>query len=227
MSVSNRARRGRKRVEGLTKAQKRTLEAIQNFMAKEGMAPTVTELGEILEIKGASVHEQLLNLERKGYIRRKPRKARSLEIVRGPEADTRPQLISIPLVGEVTAGTPILAVENVIGEVLIDSSIARGVCFALTVRGDSMVGANIHDGDYVIVRQQPLAENGDIVVALLEDEATVKWLSISDERILLRPANPAHRDIPVGPTDAIKILGKVVAVRGKSLTAGKRETGET
>lgn len=207
-------KRGRRRVEGLTTAQKRTLEAIQDFIAKEGMAPTVAELGVILGAKGASVHEQLVHLEKKEYIRRKARKARSLEVIRGPDTDLRPQLVSIPLVGEVAAGTPILAVENVVGEVLMDSTIARGTCFALTVRGDSMIKANINDGDYVVVRQQPLAENRDIVVALLDDEATVKRLLISDERIVLRPENPDYQDIHIGPTDEIKILGKVIAVRG-------------
>jgi repressor LexA len=109
-----------------------------------------------------------------------------------------------------------MAVENVIGEVLIDSSIARGSCFAMTVRGDSMINADINDGDYVIARQQPLAENGDIVVALLGDEATVKRLMISDEKISLQPANSNYQDILLEPADQIQILGKVVAVRGRN-----------
>jgi repressor LexA len=208
-------KRGRKKVEGLTPTQKKVLKTIQTFMDKEGMAPTVTELGEILGTKGASVHEQLVNLERKGFIRRKPRKARSLEIIRSLDTNP-PNLVSIPLIGEVSAGRPILAVENVIGEILMDSSIARGPCFALAVKGDSMVEANINEGDYLIVRQQPLAENGDIVVALLGEEATVKRLMISNEQIILRPENSNYQDILLGPADQIQILGKVVAIRGKS-----------
>jgi repressor LexA len=137
-------------------------------------------------------------------------------IVCEPEDDI-PDLVAVPIVGRVAAGQPILAEENIVGEVLVEGGIARaGRCFALEVTGDSMVDAGIRERDLVVVRQQPVAENGDIVVALLEDEATVKRLFIRDERIELRPENPNHRPIPVGPDDGLRILGKVVAVRRPS-----------
>ena len=118
-----------------------------------------------------------------------------------------------PSLSSAAAGQPILAEENIIGEVLVDSRAARhGRCFALEVQGDSMIDAGIDDGDLVVVRQQPLAESGDIVVALLDQEATVKRLFIRDERIELRPENPQHRPMPIGPDDGLRILGKVVAI---------------
>ncbi len=125
-------------------------------------------------------------------------------------------LRTVPIVGRVAAGPPILADENIIGEVLVDSRVARhGRCFALEVQGDSMIDADIDDGDLVVVRQQPLAESGDIVVALLGEEATVKRLYIRDETIELRPENTSHRPITVGPEDELRILGKVVATNHK------------
>lgn len=171
------------------------------------------ELAELLGISHASVHGQVNQLVRKGYLKREPRKARGITIVREPENDV-PDLVAIPIVGRVAAGQPILAQENILGELLIDSVLARGSrCFALIVTGDSMVDAGIRERDLVVVRQQPVAENGDIIVALLEDEATVKRLYISDAIIELRPENQKHRPIPVGPDDELRILGKVVAVR--------------
>jgi repressor LexA len=152
-------------------------------------------------------------LVRKGYLKREPRKARGIAIIREPEDDV-PDLVAVPIVGRVAAGQPILAEENIVGEVLVEGGIARsGRCFALEVTGDSMVDAGIRERDLVVVREQAVAENGDIVVALLEDEATVKRLFIRDERIELRPENPKYRPIPVGPDDGLRILGKVVAVR--------------
>ena len=121
--------------------------------------------------------------------------------------------MTVPIVGTIAAGEPILAEENVVGEVLVDSRAARsGRCFALEVQGDSMIGAGIHDKDLVVVREQPVAESGDIVVALLDQDATVKRLFIRDERIELRPENPELRPMPIGPDDGLRIVGKVVAV---------------
>jgi repressor LexA len=116
----------------------------------------------------------------------------------------------------VAAGVPILAVENQIGEILVEARVARGSCFALQVSGDSMIDARIGDGDLVIVRRQPVAENGDIVVALLGEEATVKRLYVADSVIELRPANANYQPIRVGPNDDLRILGKVLAVRSRT-----------
>jgi repressor LexA len=144
---------------------------------------------------------------------REPRKARGLAVICDPE-DEASNSLPVPIVGQVAAGQPLFAEENIIGEIFVEDRIARsGRCFALEVAGDSMVDAGINNQDFVVVRQQPVAESGDIVVALLGDEATVKRLYIRDEIIELRPENPKHQPIPVGPDNGFCILGKVVAVR--------------
>lgn len=205
--------RGRRPVQEITEPQRRTLKEIRLFTNRRGFPPTMKELADILGISHASAHGQVNQLVRKGYLKREARKARSLAIVREPE-DTLSVMTAIPIVGRVAAGRPILAVENIVGEIMVEGRIARsGRCFALEVAGDSMVNAGIRERDLVVVREQPVAENGDIVVALLEDEATVKRLFIRDEKIELRPENPKHRPIPVGPDDGLRILGKVIAVR--------------
>ena len=180
------------------------------------MSPTFVEIGEILDIKPPSVHEQITAMIRKGLVRHSPRKVRSLEVVE--QNFQISHLVSVPVLGLVAAGVPILAVENRIGEVLVESHVVRGTCFALQVKGDSMIDADICEGDLVIVRQQPIAENGEIVVALMGDEATVKRLFISDTLIELRAANPAYRPIRIEQGDELRILGKVVAVRSMSPT---------
>ena len=205
--------RGRRPVEEITDTQINALKEIRRFTNHRGFPPTIKELADILGISHASAHGQVNQLVRKGYLKREARKARSLAIVREPE-NTLSVMIAVPIVGRVAAGRPILAVENIVGEIMVEGRIARsGRCFALEVAGDSMVNAGIKERDLVVVREQPVAENGDIVVALLEDEATVKRLFIRDEKIELRPENPKHRPIPVGPDDGLRILGKVIAVR--------------
>jgi repressor LexA len=207
--------RGRRPVEEISDPQRSTLKEIRRFTNQRGFPPTMKELADILGISHASAHGQVNQLVRKGYLKREPRKARGIAIVRELE-DLVPDLVAVPIVGLVAAGRPILAEENIIGEVLVEGRIARsGRCFALEVTGDSMVNAGIREHDLVVVRQQPVAENGDIVVAMLENEATVKRLFIREEKIELRPENPKHRPIPVGPDDELRILGKVVAVRHK------------
>ncbi len=198
-------------MQRLTEAQTNLLNAITHLMQSLGVPPTVKELADAISIQPPSVHELLKRLEAKGYIRRKPRKARSLEILKSL-APTRSNLIAVPIIGTVAAGTPILAVENRIGEVMVDASVVRGNCFALLVQGDSMIDADINDGDHVVVRQQPIAEHGDIVVAMIDDSATIKRLFISDDRIELRPENKRLKPIHVGPEDDLKIIGKVLHV---------------
>jgi repressor LexA len=206
-------RRGRPRIDEITDAQRRTLAAIRSFLSRRGFPPSIHELGELLGVAPASAHEQVSQLVRKGYLRRDARKARSIEVLKEPEAAVA-ELLPVPIVGTVAAGRPILAVENIVGELLVEQHIVgRGPCFALKVEGDSMIGAGIHDGDHVVVRQQPIAEHGDIVVALLGDEATVKRLHIAGERIELRPENSRLRPITIGPEDDLRIAGKVMAVR--------------
>jgi len=205
--------RGRPPVKEITDSQLNTLKAIRRFTNQRGFPPTMKELADILGISHASAHGQVNQLVRKGYLRREPRKARGLAIIREPE-DEVSDMVPVPIVGEVAAGQPVFAQENIIGDVLVEGRLARsGRCFALEIKGDSMIDAGINDRDLVVVRQQPVAENGDIVVALIGDEATVKRLSIQEEQIELRPENRRHRSISIGPEDELRILGKVITTK--------------
>ena len=207
--------RGRPPVEEITGPQRRTLGKLRRFTRQRGFPPTIQELADILGISTPSVYAQVSHLVRKGYVKREARKARGLTVV-GEPMDGLLDLRAVPVIGKVAAGQPILAAENVVGEILVDSRAVRsGRFFALEVQGDSMIDAGIHDGDLVVVRQQAIAENGDIVVTLLGEEATVKRLYIRDETIELRPENPGHRSVKVGPEDDLRILGKVVATNHK------------
>ena len=209
----------------LTESQTNLLNAITRLRESHGVPPTVKEIADLLSIQPPSVHEALKRLEEKGVIRRTPRKARSLEIVK-PITPSRSNLVSVPVIGKVAAGTPIFAVENRIGEVMVDASVVRGNCFALQVEGDSMIDVNINDGDHVVVRQQPIAEHGDIVVAMIDDSATVKRLFISDDHIELRPENKRLKPIQVGADDDLRIIGKVLHVCSKtSPVMTKQESG--
>jgi repressor LexA len=207
--------RGRPIVQTLTEPQKRLLQAIEAYVARHGMSPTMRELAEELGHGVASVFKQVQRLERNGYITRVAGKSRSLTVIRSStEEDPVIGLVSIPLVGTVVAGHPLMAQENVLGELLVDAaSVRTGRHFALKVSGHSMIDAGINSGDVVIVRQQPLADHRDIVVALLNDEATVKRLHYRSGEISLLPENPQFQPIPVGPDDDLRIVGKVVAVR--------------
>lgn len=213
MESDGRLKPGRKPRSEITEPQLKTLKAIRSFMAEHGFPPTVAEMADALGVATTSVYEQINQLIRKGYLERESGKARGLSVTE--ETTSLPtSLIIVPIIGSVAAGQPILADENIVGEIAVDSSALRGGRhFALTVKGDSMIDAGISSGDLVIVRHQPVAESGDIVVALLEDEATVKRLYIQDDRIELRPENPRYMPMPIGPDDDMKIVGKVVAVR--------------
>jgi len=205
--------RGRPPSQEISDPQRRTLREIVLFRDGRGFPPTMQELANILDISHASAHGQVNQLVRKGYLKRDPGKARGISVIREP-GDGAPDLVPVPIVGRVAAGQPIFAEENIVGQVLVEGRVARsGRCFALEVKGDSMVNAGIRGHDLVVVRQQPIAENGDIVVAMLGKEATVKRLFIREEKIELRPENPKHQPIRVGPDDGLRILGKVVAVR--------------
>lgn len=204
---------GRPLMPEITDTQRKTLQELRDFIASRKYPPTMSELGDRLGVAAASVHQLVKQLERKGYVTSEPRKARSLSVVRDPEHRLE-KLVSVPLVGTVAAGPALLAEENVLGEVLIDQIIAgRGRCFALRINGDSMTGAGMNNGDVVIIRQQPVAESGEIVVALLDNEATVKRLWIQGDRIELRAENPRYKPIEIEAETDFRILGKVVAIR--------------
>lgn len=211
----NNAGRGRPRQDEITVGQSRMLKTLSAAIDRNGFAPTMTELGEKLGITAASAHQLILQLERKGYVRRLPRKARSLSIIRRP-SQTIDRMMSVPVVGVVKAGPAMLAEENCMGEVMVASAtVGRGPCFALRVSGDSMKNVDMRDGDIVIVRQQQLAENGEIVVAMIDGEATVKRLSVEDGAIRLLPENKKYKPIKVDPDSDFRVLGKVISVTHK------------
>ncbi len=197
----------------LTKRQREVLEFVRSEVHRRGFPPSVREIGQAVGLSSSStVHSHLAALEDKGFVRRDPSKPRALEVLdyrdteRGVDVD---EVRAIPLVGTVAAGAPILAAENIEETIPLPEEIVGNATFVLRVKGDSMVGAGILDGDHVVVRQQETAENGDIVVALLEDEATVKRFFKEPDRIRLQPENPALE--PIYAQDVV-ILGRVTAV---------------
>jgi len=216
---------------GLTPRQRKVLEVIRDWVERFGYPPSVREIGDAVGLTStSSVHHQLRTLERKGYLRRDPNRTRAVD-VRGPDDpaavdhtvapraiavedtisdDLRPAPAFVPLLGNIAAGGPILAeqaVESVFP--LPREIVGEGTLFLLNVRGDSMIEAAITDGDWVVVRQQPVAENGEIVAAMIDGEATVKTFKRRDGHIWLMPANPAYDPIP---GDEASVLGRVVAV---------------
>jgi repressor LexA len=178
---------------------------------QEGWTPSVREIGEAMGLKSsAAVQKQLDSLERLGYLRRLPGKARLIQVVK-PLAKTKESLL-IPIVGDIAAGGPILAEENIEGYLTaVDEAVIAkgGAFFALRVKGESMIDAGILSGDYVIVRQQPTVENGEIAAALLDNEATVKRFYREADHVRLQPANTQMGPILVRQ---VQILGKVVSV---------------
>jgi len=204
---------GKLKTEEITPLQQATLDEICSHIETKGYPPTVKELSEIFNISQPSVHDRINQLVRKGYLIRDDGKARGLTVVKKTSIEPI-SLIAVPIIGTVAAGVPIWAEENITGEVLVETSVVKsGKCFALHVKGDSMIGAGINHGDLIIVRKQSLAENGAIVVALLDNEATVKRLHIADDIIELVPENPRLKPIRISDEDNLLILGKVVACK--------------
>lgn len=202
---------------GLTPRQQRVLTVIRESLSTRGYPPSMREIGQRVGLtSSSSVAHQLRTLEEKGYIKRDPNRPRALtvsapgETDERPDGDLNPTPAYVPVVGRIAAGGPILAEER-IEEVfpLPKSLVGEGTLFLLEVVGDSMVDAAICSGDYVVVRQQPVAENGEIVAALIDGEATVKTLHRKDGEIWLLPHNEAYE--PINGRDAT-ILGKVTTV---------------
>jgi len=195
---------------------------ILNFIAdsqrERGYPPSVREIGQAVGLtSSATVHTHLAVLQREGYLSRDPSKPRAIQVHFDPDTTTRltaAAVHNVPLVGDVAAGTGVLAEENI--EELLpmpEQFTGSGPTFMLRVRGDSMVEAGIYDGDYVVVRQQPEANNGDVVVAGIGGgEATVKTYSRKDGRVVLTPANAAYEPMTFGAGDEVTIFGKVVTV---------------
>lgn len=171
------------------------------------------EIAHHLQIRGPKgAHKHLAALEKKGYIRRRSRLSRAMEIVGWSGAAASPPTI-VPVVGRVRAGAPLLAMEEVEQHLRLDRSLAPHGSFALKVTGDSMIEAGIHDGDYAVVQPDSQPRNGEIVVALLNDEATVKRFYKDHGMIRLEPANARMKPIVIRPNqDDVRIIGKVMAI---------------
>ena len=194
--------------------QQSILEFIRSEVRERGYPPSVREIGEAVGLASSStVHGHLDRLEKKGYIRRDPTKPRAIELLGDDHQRDLFQhsIVRVPLVGKVTAGNPITAIENIEEYFPLPAHMVRDdEVFMLSVIGESMIEAGIHDGDYVIVRQQPTAMNGEIVVAMTEeDEATVKTFYRERDHVRLQPENPALEPIIL---NQVTILGKVIGV---------------
>lgn len=198
-------------MEQTTERQQRILEVIHEFTAERGYPPSVREIGERVGLSSSStIHAHLKTLERRGLISRDPTKPRALRSEVTPHGPPVPETIVMPVIGKVAAGVPITAQENVEGEFVLPASFTRASDgFMLRVQGDSMIDAAILDGDLIVVRPQRTANNGEIVVAMVEGEATVKRFYKEDGRIRLQPENPVME--PIYASD-VTVIGRVEAV---------------
>ena len=196
----------------ISKKQQEILDYIKNEILNRGFPPAVREICEAVHLKStSSVHSHLEALEKNGYIRRDATKPRAIEIIDDQFNLTRREVVNVPLVGTVAAGQPILAVENIEAYFPIPAEfMPNAQSFMLKVKGDSMINAGIFDGDQVLVKQQSTAENGDMVVALVEDSATVKTFYKEDGYYRLQPENDQMDPIIIHGD--LQILGKVFGV---------------
>ncbi len=215
----------------LTKKQESMLNLLINHFQHHDVAPSFEELCDVMGLKSKSgIHRLLLGLEERGYIRRLPNKARAIDVLKYPDGSARhhnqnaalqpsPETaenttdVTIPLLGKIAAGTPITAISDPTGSLAMPQNmVGGGTYYALEVEGDSMIDAGILDGDTVIIKQQDTAENGDVVVALIdEEEATLKRLRRRGGSIALEAANPAYETRIFGP-DRVRIQGKLAGL---------------
>jgi repressor LexA len=195
----------------LSKRQTEILEFIKKETRQKGYPPSVREIGDAVGLMSTStVHAHLQTIEDKGYIRRDPSKPRAIELLDGSHPAQQKNVAQIPIVGRVSAGQPLLAVENIEDTFLLPQDIVRqDTCYMLKITGNSMIEAGIFDHDLVLVRQQNTANNGDIVVALIDDEATVKRFFKEKTLVRLQPENSAMEPIY---TQNVAILGKVIGL---------------
>jgi len=197
----------------LTSTQENVLNFLKNFLREKGFPPTLREIASHFRLKGPKAPQKTLNiLERKGYIRKVPGFSRGIEILDFPTL--RGQILTVPIIGRVTAGEPILAIENIEEYINLDRGLVSSQdVFLLRVRGNSMVDAHIQDGDFALVKPQKDAENGEIIVALIDDEATIKRIFKKRDLIRLEPANPNMEPIVVKKGEKrVTIVGKVVGI---------------
>jgi repressor LexA len=203
----------------LTARQREVLDFVRHFMTRVGYPPTVREIGSHFGFVPRSVFDHLKALERKGYLRRDPAKSRSLQLLDAslsPSARTS-SYRELPILGRVAAGQPLLSDQNIEGTSVVPQDwVNDDEAFLLKVQGESMIGAHICPGDQALVRRQSTAENGDIVVALLNDEATIKRILFKPDGIVLQPENPTMSPIEVRKGEkSFQILGKVVGLLRK------------
>ena len=198
-------------MDTLTDKQKEIFNVIKDSILNKGYPPSVREIGELVGLKStSSVHAHLNSLEKKGYIRKDPTKPRTIEITDDSFNFTRREVVNVPMVGTVAAGMPILASENITDYFPIPSELLPNTdIFMLKVKGDSMINVGIHDGDQIIVSKQNTAKNGDIIVALVEDSATVKKFYKEKNFYRLQPENDFMEPILV---KEVSILGKVIGL---------------
>ena len=196
-------------MEGLTRRQRDVLEYLKKYINENGYAPCVRDICDALDLKSTSTaHAHLTKLESKGYISRDPAKPRTIMILDGSTVKER--MVPVPVVGRVAAGTPITAVENIDEYLSLPYSLlGTEDVFILNVTGDSMINAGIFDKDKIIAQKQDYAQNGDIVVAMIDDEATVKRFFVENGRVRLQPENDNYEPIYAKKVD---ILGKVIGV---------------
>ena len=211
-------------MQGLTARQEQTLDFIKKSIEERGYPPTLREIGEYMGIRSTNgVNDHLRALERKGYLRREDMKSRALKLVSGMQSSSSApvkvdddDMVEVRVLGRVAAGLPLLAEENVIDTVRVDRMLVRGgrEVFGLRVTGDSMIEAGIMSGDYIFVKKQSTAERGDIVVALIGDEATLKHFFPEKDYVRFQPANSQMAPILVRASDfkSTMLLGKVVGV---------------
>lgn len=216
----------------LTRKQLELLDYINTHMEREGVPPSFDEMKDALELRSKSgIHRLITALEERGFIRRLAHRARAIEVIRLPEALARqagpapsrsaqvvrlplpPQVAELPMMGRIAAGVPIEAISEVMHHVAVpESMIGRGEHYALEVKGDSMINAGINDGDIVIIREGAVAENGDIVVALVEEEeATLKRLRRQNGMIALEAANPAY-ETRLYREGQVRVQGRLVGL---------------
>ena len=196
----------------LTERQTRILEYIRSVTRARNYPPSVREIGEAVGLSSSStVHNHLNQLERRGLIKRDPSKSRTVQLVQDQGIDQqRRNAISVPIVGNVAAGSPILAEQNIEDHVLLSSDLAKDGYFLLRVRGDSMINAGILDGDLVLVRPQHEASNGAIVVALVDGDATVKRFERSNGHVKLIAENPAYEPIVSSNVSLVGVVRGVI-----------------
>ena len=194
--------------------QREILEYIKDSILNHGYPPAVREICDAVHLRStSSVHSHLETLEKNGYIRRDPTKPRAIEIIDDSFNLARRELVNVPIIGTVTAGAPILAVENIEGYFPIVPEFVRNrQTFMLKVKGESMINAGIYDGDFLLVEDTPVASNGDIVVALIDDSVTVKTFYKESGHIRLQPENDSMDPILI-PLDApFSIVGKAIGL---------------